>query len=123
LYQRAAEKRLRGLFSDLMNFWEPQVRRGELDRMEDIDFQASIQNLREWYAFMRAPQNKRFSANEALGHIPGYIARIEAVRNAVKAHCQDPFALAAAHGMPMLSSLLVQSIFESTLPEKRAPWV
>ena len=73
---------------------------------------------------MSTPQNKRFSVHEALGCIPEYIERIEEVLNAVKAHCEDPFALAATHSMPMLSSHLVQSIFESTLPDKRPPpWV
>ena len=52
-YQCAAEQRMRGLFSNLLNIWEPEVRRGEISHLDHIDFQAIIQNLREWYAFMR----------------------------------------------------------------------
>ena len=82
-YERAVEQRMRALFSNLTGYWEPQVRRGEFAKLDRIDFQAIIQNLREWYAFMRDPQNKRFSAHEPLGSIPEYIERFEAVRDAV----------------------------------------
>ena len=84
-YQGAAAQRMRGLFSNLLNIWEPEVRRCEISHLDHIDFQAIIQNLREWYAFMRDPENKRFSAHEPVGSIPEYIERFEAVRDAVAA--------------------------------------
>ena len=131
LYQCAAERRLRGLFSDLMNFWEPQVRRGDLNSMQDIDFQAIIQNLREWYAFMRDPENKRFSVHEPVRCIPEYIERFEAVRDAVAAGYDMAFmqaahprlgATAAVNG---LSHELLRDItrYNHDRRHKRAPWV
>ena len=70
-YERAADNRIRGLFSNLMNVWEPQVRRGEFAHLDHIDFQAIIQNLRESgmplcailriYAFRR---KKRWTASQ-----------------------------------------------------------
>ena len=137
-YQCAAAQRLRGLFSNLTNYWEPEVLRGEFANLDHIDFQAIIQNLREWYAFMRDPQNIRFSAQETLERIPEYIERIEAVRDAVLAridtmnqHRDQAFMLAthtrlgATSGVNELSQELLRDItcysHDDRTP-KRAPW-
>ena len=137
-YEYAAEKRVRGLFSNLMTLWEPQVRRGEIAYLDHMDFQAIIQNLREWYAFMRDPKNKRFSAHEPLGSIPEYIERFEAVWDAVIAwidtmnQARDQAFMQATHprlgataGVNGLSQELLRDIITrySRPPNKRAPWV
>ena len=146
-YQCAVEKRMRDLFSNLRNFWEPQVLRGEFAYMDHIDFQAIIQNLREWYAFMCDPQNIRFSAHdflaqESLGRIPEYIERFEAVRDAMLAwkdtvdtmnQARDLAFMQATHprlgataGVNELSQELLRDITRYSrdrTPNKRAPWV
>jgi hypothetical protein len=139
-YQCAAAQRMHGLFSDLTRYWEPQVRRGEFAYLDHIDFQAIIQNLREWYAFMCDLQNKRFSAHEALGCIPEYIERFEAVRDAVIAgidtmnQARDLGFMQATHtrlgataGVNGLSQELLRDItrysHDDSTPNKRAPWV
>ena len=132
-YERAVDNRMRGLFSNLRNIWEPEVRRGEFARLDRIDFQAIIQNLREWYAFMRDPQNKRFSAHEPLGCIPEYIERFEAVRDAVAAGYDMAFMqathprLGATAGVNGLSQELLRDIItrygHDDRTPKRAPWV
>ena len=130
-YERAVDNRMRGLFSNLRNIWEPEVRRGEFARLDHIDFQAIIQNLREWYAFMRDPQNKRFSGHEALGSIPEYIERFEAVRDAVVAGYDMAFMqathprLGATAGVNELSQELLRDItrYSHDRTPKRAPWV
>ena len=142
-YQCAAAQRLRGLFSNLTNYWEPEVLRGEFANLDHIDFQAIIQNLREWYAFMRDPQNKRFSAHEALGRIPEHIERFEAVRDAMLAwkdtvdtmnQAHDLAFMQATHarlgataGVNGLSQELLRDIItrygHDDRTPKRAPWV
>ena len=130
-YQRAAEQRLRGLFSNLIRYWEPEVRRGEFAYLDHIDFQAIIQNLREWYAFMCDPQNIRFSVQESLGRIPEYIERFEAVRDAVIAGYDMAFMqathprLGATAGVNGLSKQLLRDItsYSHDRTPKRAPWV
>ena len=130
-YERAVDNRMRGLFSNLMNIWEPEVRRGEISYLDHIDFQAIIQNLREWYAFMRDPQNIRFSAHEALDRIPEYIERFEAVRDAVVAGYDMAFMqathprLGATAGVNELSQELLRDItrYNHDRRPKRAPWV
>jgi hypothetical protein len=120
-----------GLFSDLMNLWEPRVWRCEFADLEDTDFQAIFQNLREWYAFMCDPQNKRFSAHEAPGSIPEYIERFEVVRDAVVAGYDMAFMqathprLGATAGVNELSQELLRDItrYSHTPNNKRAPWV
>ena len=132
-YQGAAAQRMRGLFFNLTRYWEPEVRRGEIANLDHIDFQAIIQNLREWYAFMRDPQNKRFSAHEPLGSIPEYIERFEAVRDAVAAGYDMAFMqathprLGATAGVNGLSQELLRDIItrygHDDRTPKRAPWV
>ena len=130
-YENAVDNRMRALFSNLTRFWEPEVRSGEFARLDRIDFQAIIQNLREWYAFMRDPQNERFSAHEPLGRIPEYIERFEAVRDAVAAGYDMAFMqathprLGATAGVNELSQELLRDIITryGRRPNKRAPWV
>ena len=129
-YERAVDNRMRGLFSNLMNFWEPRVLRGEFAYMDHIDFQAIIQNLREWYAFMCDPQNIRFSAHEALDRIPEYIERFEAVRDAITAAYDLAFMqathprLGGTSGVNELSQELLRDItrYSHHTPNKRVPW-
>ena len=141
-YEYAVEQRMRVLFSNLTRYWEPEVRDGEFAKLDHIDFQAIIQNLREWYAFMRDPQNERFSAHEPLGRIPEYIERFEAVRDAMLAWIdtmnqpRDMAFMQATHprlgataGVNGLSQELLRDIItryshdDDRPPNKRAPWV
>ena len=137
-YENAAAHRKGALFTNLTRFWEPEVRSGEFARLDRIDFQAIIQNLREWYAFMRDPQNERFSAHEPLGRIPEYIERFEAVRDAVAAwidtmnQARDQAFMQATHtrlgataDVRGLGQDLLRDIarYSSHRTAKRAPWV
>jgi hypothetical protein len=132
-YQGAAAQRMRGLFSNLTRYWEPEVRHGEIAYLDHIDFQAIIQNLREWYAFMRDPENKRFSAHEPVGSIPEYIERFEAVRDAVAAGYDMAFMqamhprLGATADVRGLSEELLRDIItrygHDDRTPKRAPWI
>ena len=129
-YENAAAQRMRVLFTNLTRFWEPEVRSGEFARLDRIDFQAIIQNLREWYAFMGDPENERFLAHDApLGRIPEYIERFEAVRDAVAAAYDMAFMqathprLGATAGVNELSQELLRDITRYSRKPKRAPWV
>jgi hypothetical protein len=132
-YENVVEQRMRALFSNLTRYWEPEVRRGEFAKLDRIDFQAIIQNLREWYAFMRDPQNERFLAHdEPLGSIPEYIKRFEAVRDAVAA-AYDMAFMQATHtrlgatadvkglGQDLLRDIARYSSHRTT--PRRAPWI
>jgi hypothetical protein len=77
------------------------------------------------------PQNKRFSGHEALGSIPEYIERFEAVRDAVAAGYDMAFMqathprLGATAGVNGLSEELLRDIarYSSHRTPRRAPWI